>query len=457
MTDGAPRPEPGASLGDDDRGVSVTLGYTLTLSITAVLVAGLLTAGGGLIEGQQRTVAADGLSVSGQQLAAGFEDADRLAATTDTGTVRVNVWLPDSVAGGRYTLTIRNESNQANQPALTTIVAKAENMEVTRNVSLRTENPVANRTLRGGPVTIRYNDSDGDGTRELVVVERRSIALNQPEPAAFGHEEIVYVDAPTGELRSVTPGGEVTRYGVTAAAIGPKQVDLDDDGLREVPYVTAANELRIVDAEGETETLATDAAASPGNDTSLIAVGEWNNVTSVFYLNNADTVGGNPSIYRVSTDTAPQQVTVDGSGIDAMAIAGIGDMNEDNDTDLVYIAGGTEQARYLDDGTETNLTTVGTDPGYGVGDPREFNDGERDGMPFVDASGDVRIYRGTASSTIATGAAKTSVAGIDWVDGGSLEVVYVDAADGTIKYVQIGGDSTVISGNITVDEDKGVA
>lgn len=198
MTDAAPAPEPGASLADDDRGVSTTLGYTLTLSITAVLVAGLLTAGGGLIEDQQRIVAADGLSVSGQQLAAGFEDVDRLAATTDNGTVRVNVWLPDSVASGRYTLTVLNESNPTDQPALTTIVARAEGVEVTRNVSFRTENPAANRTIRGGPVTIRYNDSDSDGTRELVVEERQDIAPNSSNLAVFQQEEVVYVDEDKG-------------------------------------------------------------------------------------------------------------------------------------------------------------------------------------------------------------------------------------------------------------------
>ncbi|KPN31416.1 hypothetical protein SY89_02162 [Halolamina pelagica] len=42
---------------------------------------------------------------------------------------------------------------------------------MSRNVSLRTEYPVANGTLPGGPVTIVVEDDDGDGTRELVVYE----------------------------------------------------------------------------------------------------------------------------------------------------------------------------------------------------------------------------------------------------------------------------------------------
>ena len=462
MTDDPPAPEPGASLAADDRGVSTTLGYTLTLSITAVLVAGLLTAGGALIEDQRRTVAADELTVSGQQLAVGFEDADRLAATTDNGTVRVNLWLPEGVAGGGYTLTIRNEPTPPDQPARATIVASAEGVDVTRNVSFRTENPAANRTIPGGPVTIRYNDSDGDGTHELLVEERGRIAPDPPDPVAFSHQEIVYVDADTGELRSVAPSGEITRYGVDAAAIGPKQVDLDDDGLREVPYVTASNELRIVDEEGETQTLASDAAHTPlsSDYTTLLAVGEWNGSTSVFYLNTSAKVSGEASIYRAAPGESPSQVTAGGSGVDATAIAGIGDINDDGDDDIVY-TGQSSNLRYIDNDSDQGLGQgVGASAGYGIGDLRQFADGERDALPFVGSGNEIKLYRESAGSSLAGNAAKTSIAGIDWTGNDSLEVVYVGSDNSYLHYVTLGGSTDTIDGpdgNITVDSDTGVA
>ncbi|WP_435115480.1 DUF7266 family protein [Halolamina sp. C58] len=172
MREDAPAPEPDASIAADRRGVSTALGYTLTLSITAILIAGLLTAGGTLVENQQRAVVTDELTVTGQQLASGFEDADRLAGTMHNGTVRVNVWLPADVgSGGGYSLEVVNHPTPDDQPARATIVATAENVDVSRNVSFRTEHPVANRTVPGESVEIAFTDGDGDGTPELVVSE----------------------------------------------------------------------------------------------------------------------------------------------------------------------------------------------------------------------------------------------------------------------------------------------
>ncbi|QKY19362.1 hypothetical protein B4589_002840 [Halolamina sp. CBA1230] len=169
---------------DDDRGVSTTLGYTLTLSITAVLIAGLLIAGGTLIENQRAAIVNDELTVSGQQLAGGFEDADRLAdaASSENSSVAVNVWLPDDVGtGGEYSLRLVNHSTADGQPASGTIVVTAESVDVSRNVSFRTQYPIANDTLPGGPVTIRFADGDEDGDRELVAspADERGLAADE--------------------------------------------------------------------------------------------------------------------------------------------------------------------------------------------------------------------------------------------------------------------------------------
>ena len=188
MPEDAPTPEPGTGFAADDRGVSVTLGYTLTLSISAVLIAGLLIAGGTLIEDQRRAIASDELTVSGQQLAGGFEDVDRLAAAADDGTVRVNVWLPDDVGtGGDYSLQLVNHPTAPDQPARATVVVAAESPDVSRNVSFRTQHPVLNRTLPGGPVSIRFTDADGDGERELVAAEQTGIGPGVPSLGGGAH------------------------------------------------------------------------------------------------------------------------------------------------------------------------------------------------------------------------------------------------------------------------------
>jgi len=465
MTDDPPAPEPGATLAEDSRGVSTTLGYTLTLSITAVLIAGLLTAGGTLIEDQQRAVVTDELTVTGQQLASGFEDADRLAGTMAAGTVRVRVWLPSDVGGGgSYSLEVVNKPTPPEQPARATIALSAEHVDVSRNISFRTGHPVANRTAPGGTVVISFQDSNGDGDRELVIKEPRDI--DGPE----SHKDVVYVDADTGNLSSVNSEGVTTDYGVEASAIGPKRVDIDDDGLEEVPYVTSSNELKLIDADGETQTLATDAAYEPiaNNYGTLLAIGEWDGETSVFYMNRSDT-GDNDqaTIYRVGLSGDPEKVIVDGTSVEVNAIAGIGDINDDGDKDLVYV-GLSQGIGYIDDDTKIDTGQgVGANNGIGIGAPGMFVNGEVDRVPFVGGSNNVKLLRhidGSSTTTDMTTdeeAAKGLVAGIDWTGNDRKEVVYIDETNGTLRYVSLSGVQKDIVGPdgspIPANETVGVA
>lgn len=459
----------GYSARDDQRGVSTTLGYTLTLTITAVLMAGLLIAGGTLVENQRERIAEDELSVSAEQLASGMSDADRLAGTVTEGVLRVHVWLPERVAGGPYTIELENDPTADDQPARATISARAQSVDATGELSFRTSVPVANRTVVGGPMVVSHRDADGDGARELVVNESRDLSPEQPDPAYLGHEEVVYVDADTGELSSVAPDGTVTGYGVDASAIGPKQVDFDGDGVREIPYVTAANQLRLVDEQGDIQTLANDAANSPLQNSygTVVAIGEWRGEMSVFYMNTSDTgTNDEATIYRVGLDGDAEQVTVGGDPVEANAIAGFGDANDDGDTDLVFL-GTSQRVRFIDDGSVTDTAQgVGANLGLGVGAPRQFDDGEPDRVPFV-SSNNVRLlsYASGSSTTedLTTGgqAEATFVSGIDWTGDGTLEVVYVDSGDGTLHYVTLDGTTSQITDAggdpITVDEAVGTA
>lgn len=197
-------PRSGRRLLPDERGLSTTLGYSLTLAMTAILITGLLIAGGALIEDQRERIAEEELSVTAEQLASGFGDADRLASTSTDGELRVTVWLPDRIAGGQYTITTENHSTADDQPARATIVADAQAVDVTTELSLRTSVPVANRTVVGGPLVISHLDTDSDGDRELVINESRNVAPEVPELAVVALEKI-NVGSDFGELSSVAP------------------------------------------------------------------------------------------------------------------------------------------------------------------------------------------------------------------------------------------------------------
>lgn len=452
---------------EDDRSVSTTLSYVLTLAITTVLISGLLIAGGTMVETQRERVAEQELGVTAERLATGLADADRLGDTVTGGAVRVRVWLPEQIAGSAYNIELKNETMPAAKPAKATISMSSQFVDADTSLSLRTGIPIANRTIIGGPVVIEHKDVDGDGNLELVVNESGSLAapVTAPVgPVGLRHDEVVFVDSDTKNLSSVSPNGTVTDYGVDAQAIGPKQVDLDGDGLREIPYVDSSNRLRIVDEEGEVKTLASDAAHTPlGQDyKTLLAIGEWRGETSVFYLNTSDTVGGEASIYRVGADGDATQVTVGGNGVAATAIAGIGDMNGDGDGDLVY-AFTSQEMYYLDDGGKQYTgTDVGANNGIGIGATRVFASGESPNVPYVDGSNEVQHHPDRISSPVVGGAIKTPVAAIDWAGDATLEVVYVSNDDSTLQYVyRNNGTTKTINDSqgdpITVDVGAGTA
>jgi hypothetical protein len=381
----------------------------------------------------------------------------------------VNVWLPDRVAGGPYNIEVENQPTDNGQPARATIVAEAQAVDAKATLSVRTGVPVANRTVVGGPLVITHRDADGDGTRELVVNDSRGLAPKPPDSEYVAHTEIVYVNASTGELSSVAPDGSVTGYGVSAAAVGPKQIDFDGDGLVEVPYVTNSNELRLIDEEGEMQTLASDAAKSPQQNSygTVVTIGTWRGNLSLFYMNKSDT-GDNDeaNIYRVTLDGETKKVIANESGVETNAIAGIGDVNDDGDTDLAFV-GLSQRIRYVDDDSVTDtLEDVGYDKGIGIGAPRQFDTGEVERVPFV-YSNNVKLlsYAGGSSSVTAlTGndeAAQTFVTGVDWVGDDTQEVVFVAGANETIRYVTLNGTTGAITDSdnntITVDESAGTA
>ena len=142
---------------DDDRAVSVTVGYTLNLAIAAVLFSALLIAGSGLIDDQTRTVTHDELSVTGQQLAAELSAADRLVRAGESHEsveLSIQTELPERTAAGGYTVTIGHSDGDGTIDLETT----GPNVEVT--VPFRSSTEIENTTLSGGTVRIEYDEGN---------------------------------------------------------------------------------------------------------------------------------------------------------------------------------------------------------------------------------------------------------------------------------------------------------
>lgn len=135
-----------------DRAVSSTLNYVLSLGIMAILVTGLLSAGGGFVEDRQEQVIQSELEVIGQQVASDIQRADRLVTAGD-GNQRVNLTqtLPDEISGSRYRMSLETSPSE--------LILTSDDPE--RSVSIRVRNSTSLRasTVDGGPVRVTYNSS----------------------------------------------------------------------------------------------------------------------------------------------------------------------------------------------------------------------------------------------------------------------------------------------------------
>jgi hypothetical protein len=137
---------------DDERAVSITVGYVLNLSVAALLISGLLVAGGGLIESQTKQVTSDELAVTGQQLAQELSGADRLARAGDSSpsTLSIRVGLPARTASGSYAIEIEHTGPEG------TIELRSTSPAVSVEIPFRSETDVENATVDGGPIRIEY-------------------------------------------------------------------------------------------------------------------------------------------------------------------------------------------------------------------------------------------------------------------------------------------------------------
>ena len=133
-----------------DRAVSSTLNYVLSLGIMAILVTGLLSAGGGFVEDRQEEVIRSELEVIGQQVASDIQRADRLVTAGD-GNQRVELTqtLPEEISGSRYRMSLETSPAQ--------LVLTSDDPERTVSVRLQTTTPLAASKVDGGTVRVVYN------------------------------------------------------------------------------------------------------------------------------------------------------------------------------------------------------------------------------------------------------------------------------------------------------------
>lgn len=146
----------------DRRATSTALGYVLSLGIAAILVSGLLIAGGGLMESQRDQSARIELQVIGQTVADDLSSAARLA-DCDSCAVRLRIDVPSRIAGESYLMrVVEVDADPSVGSYISRLVLSTGRSNVAVNVTVRTSVPVEETTVTGGAMIAEYDPGTGE-------------------------------------------------------------------------------------------------------------------------------------------------------------------------------------------------------------------------------------------------------------------------------------------------------
>lgn len=137
----------------DERGVSFTLGYVLTVAIAVVLVGGVLVTVGQVVSEERRGTVRDEAAVVGDQTAAAVMAADRLVQQGNGSNITIDLRLPDRLADQPYTVTLRANASDA------VVLVETETPSVTVVTALTNQTRVEAATVVGSEVRVVYNRS----------------------------------------------------------------------------------------------------------------------------------------------------------------------------------------------------------------------------------------------------------------------------------------------------------
>jgi hypothetical protein len=102
------------SIGSNDRSVSFVVNYVLVIAITAVLITGIIIAGGSFVEDQREQVIAGEMRIIGNHIAGNLEQVDRYARAGPTSEAYINQSFGTDVTGSTWSVELdeRGDTSQ---------------------------------------------------------------------------------------------------------------------------------------------------------------------------------------------------------------------------------------------------------------------------------------------------------------------------------------------------------
>jgi hypothetical protein len=138
----------------DTRATSITVTYTMTVAISAVLIMGLLVSAGGLVDRQRERVTQLQFEDIGTEVTSELVSVDQFVTATGDDSVSNRLTLPTHVAGNPYDLLLATSG----ATATLTIASGAGSPSVTFDLEPRTD--VCPTAVDGGAVLVRYDTTN---------------------------------------------------------------------------------------------------------------------------------------------------------------------------------------------------------------------------------------------------------------------------------------------------------
>lgn len=275
--------------------------------------------------------------------------------------------------------------------------------------------------------TVRVSVTSGGATREI------DVTFDGVSPSAAG----TLVFAQGDKLKYSEGTGEpVESYGTgnKVDVFGPSLFNIVGGSTVDTPYVKNGK-LFSINKSGSNTKLVNNVKEKP------IGVGDFDGdgKASVYYETNGGKIGefergdSNGEQFKPSND-GPYKTS---------GIAGVGDVDNDGNAELVY-TGSSQGIKYIDDdGTAVSTGKgAGSNGGtVGIGAPVDFNGDGYARVPYVTGSANVRLlylHNGSMSNKKITGVSKAPLASVDVTGDGTPDIVAVDS--GVVLYYDLVND-----------------
>jgi hypothetical protein len=456
-------------LRNDRRGLNTALAHALTLSITAILIVGLITATTGFFGSEREDVAREELRTIGNRIASDAMQATSLAARG--GATNITTEHPEQVAGTDYSASVRTGSDckSGTVQAETCLYLETTELDVSLLVPVYNQTEFDVKPERDGAFTVTTLDTGTTTTTTSAPGRVTDVDVTSQVGVGADISQIAAVSLtrpgnqpPAAKFTFSPPSpnaGSSVRFNATASrdpdgSIQEYRWDFDDDGSFEVRTTSPVID-RALPAGREDVTLEVWDGAALGNVTQTV------DVSGLAYLDDMNTFDGQDSAsFTVRNDFSDsiriRQVLVDPADDSIGSLdeeTGGHEIEVDGDAfgyiewyDGTSIRNGGEFFHFDDDGDD-NSDFVELDPGDTAVVKLRYFSGDVDGKNLT-----VGLKYELESGGVYTGRTNTTVF-TERVGGGP--VVAGLQATGDSDSIDISFDASQSLDDITVQVNGG--